>query len=298
MNAHSWPFVARQDEQERFAAALVQVRDGQASDAPSHLILVEGLGGYGKSSLLQRYAAIATGRVAVDFLPNPKFRVVAVDWQEQRDRRPSAFSLAAGPQILTVLLTLHGEIRDAARHDSQVPRDVARAFQEFTRAAQLAPELAAIAAQAAAVRAEAANSTANRLDAAAAIGTTLAAVSPMPLAAPLVKPIIQLAAARPRRAANAGSRVDEAFRLEENLVRLFADGLRQASHKAPIVLLLDTYEIVAAVGPWLRQVAQHTGAACCGSWPGGLRAMSCQGNPQRRLRFGRKFPKATYGLSR
>jgi tetratricopeptide (TPR) repeat protein len=258
MTGGRWPFVARQDEQERFAAALVQTRMDTAVDAPSRIVLIEALGGYGKTTLTKRFGAIARGHFGHPLVADPQFRVVEIDWEEQRDRHPE-FSVAFGPRLLPVLLTLHGALLDSARRGSEVQSDVVRAFRSFTEHALRAPEFAALAERTAADRVEAVSNRAQRLDAVAALGTTVTAASPFAPAAATINPLLKLVKSRRSSSSAAVDDVDEAFRFEEALVRFFADGLRVMSKKTPVVLLLDTYEIVAALGPWLRQIARHSG---------------------------------------
>lgn len=261
MSGEAWPFVAREDEQERFAAALARTQADTSEDEQSRILLIEALGGYGKTTLLERFGQIARGEMRHRAVTGPRFRVVEIDWEKQRDRHPE-LSLAFGPRLLHVLLTLHGALLDTARRGSKPNPKMVRAFKSFSEQAARAPEFAATAERIAAGRAEAESNYAQRLDAIAAIGTTLTAASPASPAAPAVatvSPLLKLI--RPRRSTSpsGAAGVDEAFRFEEALVRSFAEGLREISKEKPIVLLLDTCEIAAGVGPWLRQTARHSG---------------------------------------
>jgi Tfp pilus assembly protein PilF len=269
----SWPFVARIDEQERFAAILTRASRATPDEAPSDVLLVEGLGGFGKSELLKRFADIALGVAENPLGSLPPFLVVSVDWQVQRERRPAAFSMATGLRLSTVLTTLHGAILDEARSPRNrglLPRatpsgrkaetEVGRAFGEFTTLLARVPELAAIAERAKQEADAGPAAAARQIGAAAAVAGEIGTAA-APTRGAIVAPIGELAATRRRgRGQPAHARnVDEWMRIEEGLARTFALGVRSLSRTRPVVLLLDTYEIVSTVGPWLREAARQTG---------------------------------------
>src|SRR5207253_302604 len=48
-------------------------------------------------------------------------------------------------------------------------------------------------------------------------------------------------------------------RPHDALASAFASGLRAAATRRPLILHLDTYEVVASVGPWLRVIMAQSG---------------------------------------
>jgi len=141
VTGENWPFVAREDEQERFAAALAQTQADTADDAQSRILLIEALGGYGKTTLRKRFGQLARGELQHRMVVKPHFCVVEIDWEEQRDRHLE-LSLAFGPQLLPVLLTLHGALLDTALRGSKPKPKFVRAFRSFSERAARAPEFA------------------------------------------------------------------------------------------------------------------------------------------------------------
>ncbi|XVU28260.1 hypothetical protein ACQPZJ_14805 [Actinoplanes sp. CA-054009] len=74
-------FVGRSDEQSRFREVLREV-SGKPDDGPDegYVVLVQGYGGIGKSTLLERFAAIAGGKLPG--LEVGRFTIFEVDWED------------------------------------------------------------------------------------------------------------------------------------------------------------------------------------------------------------------------
>src|SRR5689334_9205681 len=91
-------FVGRSDEQNRFREVLREV-SGRPDDGADegYVVLVQGYGGMGKSTLLARLAAIADGK-----LPEPavgRFAIFEVDWEDDRKLHGEDYIDFAGPPV-------------------------------------------------------------------------------------------------------------------------------------------------------------------------------------------------------
>src|SRR5882762_3609225 len=91
--------VGRRDERTRFAALLNEVPTGRRSRllpsrryraaadhmaaATSRVVLVHGLGGSGKSSLLQYFRQMADGTVPDSPVPPGRIRTAWLDWEDE-----------------------------------------------------------------------------------------------------------------------------------------------------------------------------------------------------------------------
>src|SRR6266496_2065210 len=126
-------FVGRREEQERFRAALRDIALSSGSQPSGGLAFVlYGHGGVGKSSLLGRFAAIASGDAPPDEENAGRFTVAAVDWELEQRRSPVEFSDDIGPPIWRVLDRLYRALVDAAV-SSRDRRRIERAFSGFRR---------------------------------------------------------------------------------------------------------------------------------------------------------------------
>ena len=243
-------FLARSDEQERFSALLMSLAGahGEAARAASHVLLIQGLGGMGKTWLMERYAQIAR-----DFKPPganlaSPFSVVALNWEDERNRgAPDDYPASTGPRLVTVLAALYANLRAAciADGDKQAKR-AERAFITYRDVLARLPEIEA--------RMNVDNSAEDPRDA-ATLGPRAA---PVARASGLANAVAEVAQRR-RRTRDRNITVDVTLRPEDALIRAFADGVRQLSGERPLVLLLDTYEIVASCGGWLRLAMTQTG---------------------------------------
>src|SRR6476620_5980692 len=81
--------IAREDEQERFRSVLELVLRGPEAPDEGFLVLVHGLGGLGKSELLKRYEAMASGRApgCSEFVEQFTVSRIA-DIEKERERHP------------------------------------------------------------------------------------------------------------------------------------------------------------------------------------------------------------------
>lgn len=95
-------FLGRSEEQARFRAVLAELRGGGTPDE-AHVVLVTGLGGIGKSTLLRRYEEIAADDAAAAGDGRRGLLVAKVNWEGERRLRATDFALDGGPPIWVVL---------------------------------------------------------------------------------------------------------------------------------------------------------------------------------------------------
>jgi tetratricopeptide (TPR) repeat protein len=263
-------FIGREDQQERFRAALGDIAASRRGGPSEALVfLLYGHGGVGKSSLLHRFAAIASGD-APGVENTARFTVATVDWELEQRRSPAEFSGITGPPIWRVLDRVYRAMVEAKVSPS-ARRHVERAFSTFRRQMVREPEL---------------------MERARALGLD-GAVARGPLSdeerAQLAEAITQLAGAglsvklgtagKPaasmgRVAVTAAVRglADRMGRLEPEayasltseaaaLVRAFGKGLETVGRKCgPVVVLLDSCELLGEILNWLPELASRSGA--------------------------------------
>jgi predicted ATP-dependent serine protease len=79
-------FLARSDERRRFLDAEARTRDGVGIKGSPTVVLVPGIGGIGKSSLLRQFQEACGERDAVAW----------IDFEEARKSQPAAFGGTTG----------------------------------------------------------------------------------------------------------------------------------------------------------------------------------------------------------
>jgi hypothetical protein len=127
-------FVGRTEEQERFAQLLTAVA-GSPDDGPDegYAVIVQGYGGIGKSTLLRRFAGMASER---------KCAVLETDWERDRDRHPEDYVSFSGPEIWRILERIRSVTETTARSWGWLDRRVVGpAFEDFQRQVSKLPEL-------------------------------------------------------------------------------------------------------------------------------------------------------------
>ena len=244
-------FFGRTDEQRRFKALIEAVSSASSEGGSSPVMLVQGLGGMGKSTLLERYRKLATE------LPDGSGGnwgatpiVVWVNFQDERDgdNGSERYPGSTGPQLLTVLMALHAAcVKAVVAESPQGSKQTDRAFRSFRR---VASELTG--------RYPSRSSDDNPVVATARPFERVGGTSGV-----LVTGVVEglAIAVRARQRSRADSEALElAYRPEEPLVRAFAAGIRTLSEDRPIFVILDTYEIVASTGGWLRSAMRQTGS--------------------------------------
>lgn len=251
-------FLARDDEQERLRGVLRQVISGQDESGHGYLVLVHGLGGIGKSTLLKRYRRIARGELSHDRNFAGKFVLAKVNWEELRRQNPGLYP-AGGPPLWRALDDIYHAIIDAVKPGGRSStRQANRAFERFReRAAQAKDEHLALEQGSPGV--DIAETIIGQV---ASIGSLL----PVPYAkqgSDAVKQVTATAADVTRKARQgkiSPDRYERLVRPDEALVRAFADGIRELSRKRPVILSLDTVEMLAENCLPLFGAIKHSGS--------------------------------------
>ncbi|WP_180356970.1 tetratricopeptide repeat protein [Streptomyces sp. TLI_146] len=273
-------FVGRTEEQARFARVLGNAA-GRTPGGPDEgfVVLVRGYGGIGKSTLLRRFAAIAAGGVpAVPVRPG-RFVVALVDWEDDRKlpRVEDDYALFEGPPVWKVLERVRAALESAAAPGWRRRRRVGKAFEGFVRQVarmkELEEEASRLGIGGVLGRRQV---TPEQMARIVKAGTDLAGVAGAPGA--VTVPVARaaeagaglLSAAREGRA----QRVDpELYRAlvdaVDAVVTAFADGVREVAKRWPVVVVLDTCELLGGSGPWLREVTRRCGRRVV--WVLGLR---------------------------
>jgi hypothetical protein len=151
-------FVGRTDELRRFAALLGGLRakrrgprwprsrrsgEDLAGAAKSHVVLVCGLGGQGKSRLLRRFQEMADGKLPESPLSAGRIRSVWLDWEDAQRDQPSRYASFDGPSLVTVLDAVQSAVIEAARADAGAAKQAGEAFADYRQGAARMPQYAA-----------------------------------------------------------------------------------------------------------------------------------------------------------
>src|SRR3954471_15019762 len=134
-------FLGRTDEQRRFNEMLSEIQ-APADDGGSPVMLIQGLGGMGKTELIGRYRDLVKA-----VKPTAGSRKAAgspliagyLDFEEERRNAPDAYPAVAGPQLLTVLAAIYSAIVRDASGSSQRTKQIVRAFERFWNVASQVP---------------------------------------------------------------------------------------------------------------------------------------------------------------
>jgi tetratricopeptide (TPR) repeat protein len=282
-------FVGRRDELARFAALLRElagagvVRSGglgrrrhsggnPAGAAKSRVVLVYGLGGSGKSRLLRHCLDMAHGRAPGSPVPAGKVETVWLDWEDERRDDPGGYAGMAGPSLVTVLDAVQQAVKAAVGDSRAGP-----AFGNYRRGAARMPEyaarFAAVVAQSRQAGSPFTAEDAAALGKAAASAGLLAAGHPgglLGLTPGQLAAVGQAGGHLSEAAARAvtGKKPGEISPQEYDLVtdparelaRRAAAALRMVAGRRPLVVFLDTGEVIGGrAWGWLRRVMAETG---------------------------------------
>ena len=268
-------FLGRVEEQARFRAALAGLREGGLPDE-AHVVLVFGLGGIGKSMLLRRYAEIAAeDATGVARRGKSGLLVASVDWESERRLRAGDFALEGGPPVWVVLDRIYRALGEAAASSRREAAFAERAFGSFrlqvTRLPQLAEEVRQAFPGGEAVKVTTAADVEAVLQ---AIGRGVAvAGGAHPAAALVAGPAAAGAAGVGHIARDAwgtlrqmrrGPVPEEAYRLVlhrvDELVDSFGHCLRTVSERRPVMVVLDTCELILGSQEYLRRAMRASGS--------------------------------------
>ena len=274
-------FLGRSEEQACLEAVLADLAGGGQPDE-GYVMLVHGLGGIGKSTLLRRYR-----QIAADGLPAGRGRsggllVTAVNWESEQRLRAADYMPEGGPPVWVVLDRIYGAIRESAAASRRDAAAVEKAFAPFRVQVTKVPELATEVQRALAGAEREPQTSAADIEAVLqAVGRGAAVLGAAhPLGALAIAPAAIGAAHLAGDARDAvrhwrqGLVPEEAYRLilrrVEELVDTFARSLRQVSANIrPVMLLLDTCELITGSQEYLRRAMRASGSRVV--WVVGMR---------------------------
>ena len=250
-------------------------RDGDAGPDEGHVVLIHGLGGIGKTTLVRQLREVA--------MAGGGRRLVAaqvLDFEGERERYPGDYAGAEGPPIWRVLEGLYGGIRGALADRKRLAARTHSAFADFRRAMAAQPELTQRAAglgigavfgrrQMEAQEAAALAALAGQAGRAAGLAMPGAGAVAGPAAAQAARAVLGAAARRGQDQVSVEAYEALAGDLA-SLVAAFARGLREFSRRAtPVVLFIDTGELLGGAMAWLRDAMKASGRHVI--WVTGLR---------------------------
>jgi tetratricopeptide (TPR) repeat protein len=257
------PFFGRVEEQKQFIAALNELRNPPRDETLPYVFLLYGDGGIGKSTLALRFRDIA-----LEERPSKgRSQVLWLDWEKEEKERPS---LSVGREHIgaeALFDTIHQvavfnfqvwggyleRYNDAIRKRHEAEREVANALASIEDADQYAG-----------LRGAGAAAIAKLIRMQVPIGET-----GENLAKQFLDMGIKVAA---EKAAGLRAMVENRIRARlepeqfemflsphEQLALALADGLKQIAEEKPLLVFLDTYEIVDRADRWLRMVIRAAG---------------------------------------
>lgn len=252
-------FLGRADEIRRFEEALVSLNKGiYSTEKWSSVVLVHGLGGIGKSALIQHFRGMVGKPCAVAWL----------DFEEVRASKPQLFGGDSGPGLRTVLDSIMSACLDGLESCGD-RRHAEDAFDRYRADIVRLPTLLD-AARGAVAASEQAGLTKEDVDAA---GKAVVALGSLLTGQPLTLPMGVEAAASLGTAALShpswlrrflGKPYVDAHDYElltdpfDALARTFGNAVADCSQLRPLVIFLDTSEIVLLQMPWLRRMMEES----------------------------------------
>lgn len=298
-------FVGRRDELGRFEAMLRGLprskrawallpswRRGRHKKEPAHVaespvVLVYGLGGSGKTRLLLQFQQLASPVTPGSPLRRGSIRTVWLDWATEQGDRPDQYRDMGGPTLVTVLDAVVTRVVSDPALNKRARERTERAFTDYRNGVSKLEEFKERFAEVI-TRSEQAGSPFTKDDAAtllksmSSIGLALAhhptgALGLTPaMSASTAQAAVHLseAAARAVTGKKPGDISQNDYNLvidaSRELIRRVADGLRAVARVQPLVMLLDTGEVLSPVAwNWLRQLMALTGPSI--AWVVGAR---------------------------
>ena len=266
-------FLGRADEVRRFSDALASLPYlGFAEDWPT-VVVVHGLGGIGKSTLLRRLRELVSDPDAA----------VWVDFEEERKRQPQLFRGDLGPGLRTVLDAVMRACVEAL--ESLGDRELAEnAFDAYRADVVRLPHMLD---QAQSALTEAQQTSRLTKEDISAVEKSVVALGSLVAGQPLTLPLGAAAGAAMGQSALShagwwrrllgGSKVEaHDYELltdpQGALARTFGDALAECSQLRPLLVFLDTSELVLHLMPWLRVAMRRSGGRAL--WVIGMRVES------------------------
>jgi tetratricopeptide (TPR) repeat protein len=250
---------------------------GPVAISKSYVLLVHGLGGSGKSRLLQHFRELADGSRPDFSIPSGRVRTVWLDWEDERQEQLGSYASAEGPNLVIVLNALQHAVIASCGEGSRAADRAIRAFGPYRRGVEQTPEYARRFAYV--VTQSQLNGSPFTSEDAAVLGKSAAGalltLLGLPGGAMALSPdqLVASAQAGGRLSAAAtryvtGKKPDEISREDYDLVtdmnreltRRAAAALRAVAESEPLLILLDTGEVIGErAWAWMRHVMVQTG---------------------------------------
>ncbi|MFD4562618.1 tetratricopeptide repeat protein [Streptomyces sp. NPDC058469] len=253
-------FVGRADEQNRLRLLLGQL--GGVGPDEGHVVLVRGQGGVGKSTLLARMREIVGEERPRRGWRRERLTAVFLDWGENPLRSVAAAS-ADGPEVWRLLAAVAAALEEACGAAAE------RAFNDFRRQASQLPEMVERAKNRMLLDE---HGSAQPVITGKEAQGLLADVSGLGLAAagiPVGQKSVEKAIAGVFTAGSVAHRlrhgtVDaQVFRqlidAKTELVQAFGQGLRTLARRQPVVVIMDTCELLGPTLLELHQIIARSG---------------------------------------
>ena len=254
-------FLGRVEEQKQFRAALNEVLAPPPGEDLPYIFLLYGDGGMGKTTLAKRFRDIAQNEQPFE----SAFQMLWIDWEVERmhTTRLRVGREHISPEVVFDIL-----------HEKAIQAGWGREFEVYQRAVTTRAEAEKKAAAAlepsgerdefAEVRHASASTIAKILRVALPIGETGEKAAQTFLDAGIKVGAERAAQLRAALETRLRTRLDpEQFNLflnpNEQLARALAQGLKRVAARKPLLVFLDTYEIVDRADLWLREVMRAAG---------------------------------------
>ena len=256
-------FVGRVEEQKQFRAALAELLSAPPGEDLPYALHLYGDGGMGKTTLARRFRDIAL----VEQPFEGSFQLLWVDWEDERRRNAE---LQRGrehvsPEAVFDILHANAVHQKWGKHF--------KAYQEMVKKRGEADKKAA----------QAISAMGERPDLAALRGAGATAIAKiLRLSLPIGEPGEQVAKAflevgikvGAEQAAQLRAAVENRLRASldpkqfdiflhpnEQLALAFGEGLKKLAESKPLIIVLDTYEIVDRADLWVRVAMREAGPA-------------------------------------
>jgi len=255
-------FLGRVEEQKQFRNVLREVLAAPADEEQPYIILLYGDGGMGKTTLAKRFRDIA--KIEQPF--EREFHILWIDWEDERRCNPALQVGRENVRPETVFDVMHARAvkggwgryfslyQDAAKKRGEAEKKAAEAILAGDERDEFAP-----------LRGAGASGLAKLMRVSLpVIGETGEKLAQTFLDAGIKVGAEQAALLRAKLEERLRARLDpRQFELflnpNEQLARALADGLQKIGGDRPLIVFLDTYEIVDQADMWLRTAIRSAG---------------------------------------